>query len=97
MAYRAIILTTNGTDQTFIYMHADHTLVVFMVHEICFLTAMFYISWIYETSRNIARKAPANTTIAEFANTVDPDETVHDEPFHLDLQCFCPLVFDFST
>ena len=25
-------------------------------------------------------------TIAEFANTVDPDETVHYEPSHLDLQ-----------
>ena len=39
-----------------------------------------------------------NTTIAEFsntvnpdekafANTVDPDETAHNEPSHLDLQC----------
>ena len=26
-------------------------------------------------------------TIAEFANTVDPDETAHYEPSHLDLQC----------
>ena len=32
------------------------------------------------------RKAP-NTTIAEFANTVNPDETAHNEPSHLDLQC----------
>ena len=31
-------------------------------------------------------KAP-NTTIAEFANTVDPDEMAHNEPSHLDLQC----------
>ena len=23
----------------------------------------------------------------EFANTVDPDETAHNEPSHLDLQC----------
>ena len=30
-------------------------------------------------------KAP-NTTIAEFANTADPDETAHNEPSHLDLQ-----------
>ena len=30
-------------------------------------------------------KAP-NTTIAELANTVDPDETAHNEPSHLDLQ-----------
>ena len=34
----------------------------------------------------LTRKAP-NTTIAEFANTVDPDETAHNEPSHLDLQC----------
>ena len=32
------------------------------------------------------RKAP-NTTIVEFANNVDPDETAHIEPSHLDLQC----------
>ena len=31
-------------------------------------------------------KAPI-TTIADFANTVDPDETAHNEPSHLDLQC----------
>ena len=40
-----------------------------------------------------------NTTIAEFANTVDPDETAHkfdNEPFHLDYSD-CPLVFGFST
>ena len=35
---------------------------------------------------NINPKAP-NTTIAEFANTADPDETAHNEPSHLDLQC----------
>ena len=28
-----------------------------------------------------------NTTIAEFANLVDPDEMAHDELSHLDLQC----------
>ena len=28
-----------------------------------------------------------NTTIAEFANSVDPDEKAHIEPSHLDLQC----------
>ena len=31
-------------------------------------------------------KAP-NTIKAAFANTVDPDETAHNEPSHLDLQC----------
>ena len=35
---------------------------------------------------SLSRKAP-NTTIAEFANTVDLDETAHNEPSHLDLQC----------
>ena len=34
----------------------------------------------------LTRKAP-NTLIAEFANTVDPDEMAHNEPSHLDLQC----------
>ena len=34
----------------------------------------------------LTRKAP-NTTIAKFANTVDPDETDHNKLSHLDLQC----------
>ena len=34
----------------------------------------------------LTRKAP-NIPIAEFANTVDPDEMAHNEPSHLDLQC----------
>ena len=34
-----------------------------------------------------AHKAP-NTTIAELAKTEDPDDTAHNEPSHLDLQCF---------
>ena len=34
----------------------------------------------------LTRKAP-NTTIAEFASTVDPEETAHNEPSHVDLQC----------
>ena len=37
-------------------------------------------------ARVLTCKVP-NTTIAEFANTVDPDETAHNEPSHLDLQC----------
>ena len=36
--------------------------------------------------KELTLKAP-NTTKAEFANTVDPDETAHNEPSHLDLQC----------
>ena len=37
-----------------------------------------------------------NTTKAEFANTVDPDETAHKELSHLDLQCLpsSPLIFN---
>ena len=34
-------------------------------------------------------KAP-DTTEAEFANTVDPDEKAHNEPSPLDLQCLPP-------
>ena len=34
----------------------------------------------------LTHKAP-NTTIAEFANTVDTDEMAHNELFHLDLPC----------
>ena len=33
-----------------------------------------------------ALKVP-NRTIAELANTVDPYETAHNEPSHLDLRC----------
>ena len=47
------------------------------------------------TTPILTRKAP-NTTIAEFANTVDPDETAHYEPSHLDLQCL-PSSFLFTT
>ena len=38
------------------------------------------------TFYRLTRKAP-NITIAEFLSTVDPDETAHNEPSHLDLQC----------
>ena len=34
----------------------------------------------------LTHEAP-NTTTVEFVNTVDPDETSHYEPSHLDLQC----------
>ena len=44
---------------------------------------------------NLTLKVP-NTTIAEFANTVDTDETALNELSHLDLQCL-PLVFDFEA
>ena len=43
----------------------------------------------------LSLKAPS-TTKAEFANTVDPDETAHYEPSHLDLHCLpsSPLIFN---
>ena len=36
-----------------------------------------------------------NTTKADIANTVDQDETAHNEPSHLDLQCLpsSPVIF----
>ena len=37
-----------------------------------------------------------NTTIAKFANTADPDETAHNEPSHLDLQCLPSSLNTFS-
>ena len=46
-------------------------------------------------SPSLTRKV-SNTTIAEFGNTVDPDETAHNEPSHLDLQCLPSIVFDFQ-
>ena len=44
------------------------------------------MSHIYVECLILTLKAP-NTTIAKFANTADPDETAHNEPSHLDLQC----------
>ena len=41
---------------------------------------------LYAVCISLTLKVP-NTTIAEFANTVDPDETAHNERSHLDLQC----------
>ena len=40
----------------------------------------------YKGNRYLILKAP-NTTKAEFANSVDPDEMAHNEVSHLDLQC----------
>ena len=34
-----------------------------------------------------------NTTTAEFANTIDSDETAYNEPSHLDLQCLPSTLF----
>ena len=43
----------------------------------------------------LSLKAP-NTTKAEFADTVDPDDMAHNEQSHLDLQCLpsSPLIFN---
>ena len=40
-----------------------------------------------------------NRAIAEFANTVDPDETAHNGPSHLNLQCLpCEsLIFQYNA
>ena len=45
--------------------------------------------------KELTLKAP-NTTKAEFANTVDQDETAHDELSHLDLHCLLssPSIFN---
>ena len=44
---------------------------------------------------SLTRKAPY-TTKAEFANTVDPDETAQYEPSHLDLQCLSSGLLSFN-
>ena len=52
--------------------------------------------WVsYLRSRILTLKAP-NTTIAEFANTADPDEMAHNEPSHLDLQCLPSKLWFFN-
>ena len=40
-------------------------------------------------------KAP-DTTKADFANTVDPDETAHNEPSHQDQQCLPPSILIYN-
>ena len=40
----------------------------------------------YVPNKNLTFKEP-NTTIADFAHTVDPNETAQNELSHLDLQC----------
>ena len=58
------------------------------------------MTWIYLSL--ITGKTPvltlkaSNTTIAEFANTVDQDEMAHYEPSHLNPQCLPsgPLIFN---
>ena len=46
---------------------------------------------IYSTSERLCQKMlslkASNVTETEFANTVDPDETAHNEWSHLDPQC----------
>ena len=45
------------------------------------------LHYLFDTCIQILTHKAPNTTIAEFANTADPDETAHNEPSHLDLQC----------
>ena len=47
--------------------------------------------WIF----TLTRKTP-NTTIADFANTLDPDEMAHNELSHLDLQCLPSILWFFN-
>ena len=67
---------------------------------VCFhdrLYDSFFVKWPkcseIETIEPI--KAP-NTTIAEFANTIGPEEMAHNEPSHLDLPClpYSPYIFN---
>ena len=44
-----------------------------------------------DCTHTLTIEAP-NTSNAEFANTLDPEEMTYDELPHLDLQCFCLLV-----
>ena len=40
-----------------------------------------------DVMKNLLNPLSAKHNNAEFANTVDPDETAHNEPSHQDLQC----------
>ena len=55
----------------------------------------FHVPYYCIDLKKLTRKAP-KTTMAEFANTVDPDETAHNEPSHerlIGIYSVCPLVF----
>ena len=45
------------------------------------------IAYLFLFLRCILTLNAPNTTKADFANTVDPEETAHNEPSHLDPQC----------
>ena len=58
----------------------------------------FMVVYVFHTATELSYltlKAP-DTTIAIFANTADPDETAHNEPSHLDLQCLPSKVLFFN-
>ena len=74
---------------TWAYLCLHAGLSVFTRGHICLKIAAMLLILLYN-------KAP-NTTIAEFANTVDPDETAHIEPSHLELQCLPTSLFFFNT
>ena len=53
----------------------------------CHLTRVQASQFNSQFNRIILTSKAPNTTIAEFANTVDPEERAHNEPSLLDLQC----------
>ena len=57
-----------------------------LVHKLFDTPSYMYNESKEEKKTLLTRKAP-NTTIADFANTVDTNEIAHNEPSHLDLQC----------
>ena len=79
-----------GSDLHFVFTNAKDIISHDMAHiEQSFILATMFTGqslWLSVHFLPLTLKAP-NTTIAEFANTADPDETAHNEPSHLDLQC----------
>ena len=68
-------------------LHHVHGVVnVLMTALYCGATCRMLPKFDAKEVMELTLKAP-NTTTPEFANTVDPDETAHSEPSHLDLQC----------
>ena len=73
-------LVGNPKDQ---FSHNEAHLIDLCKHGVTFYRGLPVMNQIIKGI--LAHKAQ-NTTIAEF-NTVDPDETAHNEPSHQDLQC----------
>ena len=43
--------------------------------------------WFCDAAAHYLTLKASNKTVAEFSNTADPDETAHNEPSYLDLEC----------